>query len=110
MVKQQLRSVLREALRLGHFIRFHRRFEDNFIRGYVLDVGPDYFLLSLVSDRVRFDGFECFRISDVRNIRPDPCAAFVEAALRKRGARKPRKPRITLASISTILASANRAF
>jgi hypothetical protein len=36
-------------MRIGHFIRFNRRFEDGFIRGYVLDVGPRFFLLSLVS-------------------------------------------------------------
>jgi hypothetical protein len=97
-------------MRIGHFIRFNRRFEDGFIRGYVLDVGPRFFLLSLVSDRVRFDGFECFRISDVRNLRPDPYAAFAEAALKKRGEHKPKKPHVSVASIGAILLSANRVF
>ena len=51
----------------GHdLVRFYRRFEDSSVRGYVLDIGPKFFLLALVSDRVWFDGFECFRISDVR--------------------------------------------
>jgi len=34
------------------FIRFSRRFESSKIRGYVLDVGPQFFLLALVSDRI----------------------------------------------------------
>ncbi len=97
-------------MRKGQFIRFMRRFEEGFIRGYVLDIGPEFFLLSLVSDRVRFDGFECFRISDVRNLKPDPYAAFAEAALRKRGGRKPRKPHISVATLGDILVCANRVF
>jgi hypothetical protein len=42
------------------FVRFSRRFEQSAIRGYVLDVGPRFFLFALVSDRIWFDGFECF--------------------------------------------------
>ena len=63
MVMQRQSQVLREAMRYRQLVRFERRFEAGFVRGYVLDVGPRFFLLSLVSDRVRFDGFECFRIS-----------------------------------------------
>ena len=73
-----------------------RRFEDSTIRGYVSDVGPRFFLLALVSDRLWFDGFECCRIVDVKGLRQDPYAAFAEAALKKRDARKPRKPRVSL--------------
>ncbi|MGP0020678.1 MAG: hypothetical protein ACLPHP_19070 [Candidatus Sulfotelmatobacter sp.] len=92
------------------FIRLSRRFEDSKVRGYVVDVGPKFFLLALVSDRIRFDGFECFRISDVLDVTQDPYAAFAESALKKRGQRKPTKPRVSLASIETILLSAARAF
>jgi hypothetical protein len=91
-------------------VRFDRRFEDSSIRGYVLDVGSEFLLLSLVSDRVRFDGFECFRISDVRNLRPDPYAAFAEAALKKRGERKPKRPSVNITNVKGILVSASRAF
>jgi hypothetical protein len=61
----------------------------------VLDIGPRFFLLALVSDRIRFDGFECFRLSDVRNVRPDPYTTFAETALRKRGERIPKKSRVS---------------
>jgi len=87
-----------------------RSFEASPIRGYVLDVGSWFFLLALVSDRLWFDGFECLRIVDVKGLRRDPYAAFAEAALRKRDARKPRKPRVSLESIEELLRSAGRAF
>ena len=67
---------LASAKRTRRFVRFERRFEDSPVRGYVLDVGPEFFLLALVSDRLWFDGFECFRTIDARNARPDPYARF----------------------------------
>ena len=97
-------------MRDRRFIRFSRRFEDSSVRGYVLDVGPHFFLFALVSDRIWFDGFECFRVNDVRNVRPDPYATFVETALLKRAERMPRKPRVSVASIKDLLLSANLAF
>jgi hypothetical protein len=103
-------SRLAEAMRLRRFLRFSRRFEKSSIRGYVLDIGPRFFLLSLVSDRIWFDGFECFRIADVKGIGPDPYDAFVESALRQRGERRPKKPRVSVNSIEDLLLSAGRAF
>jgi hypothetical protein len=93
-------------MRKRQFVRFERRFEDSPVRGYVLDVGSKFFLLALVSDRIWFDGFECFRVSDVRDFRPDPYARFTESALRKRGERMPKKPPISVASIGELLLSA----
>jgi hypothetical protein len=75
-----------------------------------MDVGPRFFLLALVSDQIRFDGFGCFRCGDVKNLRADPYAAFVETALKKRGERRPKKPRVTVGSIEELLLSAGRAF
>jgi hypothetical protein len=97
-------------MRQRRFVRFSRRFERSSIRGYVLDIGPRFFLLALVSDRIRFDGFECFRLNDVSNIRPDPYTKFVETALRRRAEYLPRRPRVSMASIEELLLSANRAF
>lgn len=79
--------------------------------GYVLDIGPRWFLLALVGDGIRFNGFQCFRLSDVRKLQvPHPNAAFVEAALKKRGERFPKKPRVSVASIEELLLSVNRTF
>ena len=63
---------LRKAAREHRLVRSRRRFEDTKIHGYVRPVGPKFFLLSLVSDRIRFDGFECFRCSDIRKLQPEP--------------------------------------
>jgi hypothetical protein len=104
------RSQLNKALKERLNIRFRRRFEKSDIRGYVLDIGPKFFLLALVSDRIHFDGFELFRINDVHNLRPDPYADFAEAALNKRRERIPRKPKINVQDIEKILLSAGRAF
>jgi hypothetical protein len=101
---------LQEMLRRRQLVRFSRRFEESPVCGYVLEVGPKFFLLAVVSDRIWFDGFECFRISDISNLRPDPYAAFAEAALKKRGERVPKKPRLSLARTEDLLLSAGRSF
>ena len=91
-------------------VRLYRRFEESWVHGYVLNVGPKFFLLAVVSDGFWFDGFECFRISDVSDLNPDPYTAFVEAALQMRGERVPRKPRVKLTSTEDLLLSAGHSF
>jgi hypothetical protein len=91
-------------------VQFRRRFEESLIHGYVLDVGPEFFLLALVSDRIWFDGFECFRIGDIYDLAPDRRVAFVEAALEKRGERLQDELPISLASVESLLATASQAF
>jgi hypothetical protein len=56
-------SQLTAAMRDQRLIRFSRRFEDTVVRGYVLDVGPRFFLLRLFSDRIWFDGFDVFALA-----------------------------------------------
>ncbi len=97
-------------MRRRRLVRFCRRFEEHTVRGYVLNVGPEFFVLALVSDRIWFDGFECFRISDVSKLRLDPHQRFVEQALKKRGEKRPRKPRISLKTIQDLVLTAGRAF
>ena len=89
-------------------VRFESQFDHSSVRGYVLDVGPQFFLVAVVSDRIWFDGFECFRVGDVRDLRPDPHGAFVESALQIRGEQIPVKARVSLASIEELLLSASR--
>lgn len=91
-------------------VRISRRFEDTPIRGYVLDVGPTFFLLALVSDRLWFDGFECFRIADLKMVQSDPYTRFAEDALKKRKERRPKNTGVSVRNIASLLASANRAF
>ena len=103
-------SRLGEFVRNRHLVRFNRRFEEHTVRGYVLDVGPEFFLLALVSDRIWFDGFECFRIADVSQLRVDPYEQFAKNALKKRGEKWRGKPRVSLKNVHDLLLTAGRAF
>jgi hypothetical protein len=103
-------SQLLDAMDKRTFVRISRRFEESVIRGYISGVGSKFFLLTVVSDRLRFDGFECFRIVDLVSLEEDSHAAFAEAALKKRGDRRPKKPRVALESVEELLLSSSRAF
>lgn len=109
-VTKRITSQLLHAMRRRQLVRLSRRFEEWTIRGYVLDVGPRFFLLALISEHLWFDGFECFRISDVKDLKRDPYAAFVEAALKKRSEQRPKKPHVSLASIDKLLLSASQTY
>ena len=105
------KSQLVKASRTNVLVRFTRRFEQGSVTGYVMEVGPHFFLLSLVSDGIRLNGFQCFRISDVRGLElPAKYSQFAEAALRKRREHLPKKPSVLLSSLPNLLSSASRAF
>src|SRR5579864_7666959 len=107
----QKRSQLAVACRKKIPVKFTRPFEQGSVNGYVIDIGPQFFLIALVSDGIRFNGFQCFRLSDVRSLQsPSKYATFAEAALKKRGERIPQKPRVDISSLSTLLQTASRAF
>jgi hypothetical protein len=103
-------SLLRAAIRARQLVRISRRFEESSICGYILTIGPKFFMMALVSDRIRFDGFECFRLVDVKKVARHPHAKFVETALRKRGEKRPKAPRVDVSRIEKLLLSAGRAF
>jgi len=80
--------------------------------GYVLDIGPRFFLLAHldVDGGVRFNGFICFRLADVRELQvPGKQAAFAEAVLKKRGDRLPEKPPVSLTNMEELLLTVHRA-
>jgi hypothetical protein len=101
---------LRKFMRERKFVRFSRKFEQGYVRGYVLDVGPKFCMVATLGHGIRFDGFGCFRITDLRDLKADPHAAFHAAALRKMGARAPKKPSVSVASTPELLLSANKCF
>lgn len=103
-------SLLVAAMTGRQLLRITTRFEDSPMCAYVLATGPEFALLAIINDGLWFDGFACIRTADVRGVEADPYASFVEAALRKRGQRRPRKPRLDLDSIERILLTANKAF
>jgi hypothetical protein len=104
-------SQLMEALYGKILVRFWTPYDSGSTDGYVLDIGPRFFLLGLVSGEIRFNGFQCLRLSDVRRLKvPAPYAEFNVAALRKRGESIEKKPRVNLNSLPQLLRSANRLF
>ena len=99
------------ALRDKTLVKFTRPIEEGSVSGYVLDIGPRWFLLALLGDGIRFNGFQCFRLCDVRELQvPHPYGTFAEAALKKRCERVPKKSRVSVANVEELLLSASRAF
>jgi hypothetical protein len=104
-------AMLTEAMHGKTLVKFWSPFEPDSTQGYVLDIGPRFFMLGLVDNSIMFNGFQCMRLSDVRRLRvPDPYADFIVAALRKRGEVIRKKPRVSLNSLPELLRSANRLF
>lgn len=103
-------AQIASALSNRTFVRFLSRFERTAVRGYILDIGPKFFIVAVVSNRFWFDGFECYRIDDVRDLRPDPYSKFAEAALQIRGLKIPAKPPVSITSIEDLLLTASREF
>jgi|CZKF01.1.fsa_nt_gi hypothetical protein len=102
---------LREAFSNAIVLRFSNPYDEGWTHGYVLDIGPQFFLLGLIDDNIKFKGFQCLLISDLRQMKvPDPHEDFIVAALRKRSERIDRKPDIDLSSLSALLKSANALF
>lgn len=100
-------DLLQTALANRDLVRLTRGFDEVTVKGYVLAVGDAHFLVALVSDQLRFDGFACFRVKDLKSIEVDPYRKFAEAALKKRGLRRPRVPRVHLETTRVILESAS---
>jgi hypothetical protein len=92
-------------------VQFTRSLEQGSVMGYVLATGPRFFLLALVDENIRFNGFQCLRLQDVKNLQvPARHATFVEAALKLRGQKRPPTPRISVQSIQELLETAGRLF
>jgi hypothetical protein len=111
LMQKKKKSQLALALRDKLLVRFASALERGTVNGYVLDIGSQFFLIALVSDGLRFNGFQCYRLSDVRKLRvPDKYARFHEAVLKKRGQRIPKRPPVVVSSLAKLLLTANRAF
>ena len=108
---QAREKKLKEACLNAIIARFWYPYDDGWTHGYVLDIGPDFFLFALIDDKIKFNGFECHLVSDIKRLKlPDPYEDFVVAALRKQKQRIDRKPGIDLSSLPALLKSANALF
>jgi len=109
MGKMATIEKLTDAMQSKTVVRFVSRYEEARIEGYVLDVGPKFFLMAIVDERISFNGFQCMRFSDVTRLEvPASNSDFIVAALMKRGESIESKPQIDLTSAATILDSASR--
>jgi hypothetical protein len=64
-VEKKRRADLARAWRNKLCVKFYRPFEEGWVYGYLLDIGPQFFLLALINDEMRFNGFQCMRLTDV---------------------------------------------
>lgn len=110
MTTTDVRGQLADAMQARQLTRFHRRFEDGWVRGYVVGIGPEFLMLCEVSDHLRFNGFGCYRLDGVKNLQPAPYPEFVEAALEKLGQVQPDTPAVALNSIDDIVTTAGNLF
>jgi hypothetical protein len=107
----EIRSTLVDARDTGDLVRIHRTVERGFAEGYVVDVGAEWFALSLVADLIIFNGFQVFRLREVSSVEvPAPHAGFVERVLRIRRQTRPPDPRIDLTDIATVLKTASASY
>jgi hypothetical protein len=110
-MSQKGNSKLVEALCNKSLVKFWNPYDSGSTQGCILDIGLRFFLLGLVSGEMRFNGFQCLRLSDLRRVQvPDPYSDFIITALRKRGESIRRKPKIKLQPLPELLWSANRLF
>ena len=108
---KKTKSQLKYALRKKLLVRLASALDRGTVKGYVLAVGQQFFLIALVTDGIRPNGFQCYRLSDIRRLQvPDKHAQFHEAVLKKRGIRFPKKPAVIVNSLKELLITANRAF
>ncbi|MGD0096141.1 MAG: hypothetical protein ABSB60_06575 [Terracidiphilus sp.] len=104
-------TKLNEADSNAIVLRFSNPYDEGWTHGYVLDIGPQFFLFGLIDDNIKFNGFQCPLISDLRKVKvPDPHEDFIVAALRKRREIIVKKPDIDLSNLPTLLKSANALF
>jgi hypothetical protein len=108
---KKVRKLLERGLRSGALVRIRRTVEPASAKGYVLDIGPRWFLLTVVGDDIRYRGFEAYRLRDVSEIDvPDEYAGFIEYALKLRGEERPPGPPVSVARTRELLATASAAF
>ena len=106
----EIATALGSAMAERRLVRLTTRYDEWTVTGYVVGLGPGFVLVLVVNDRVRLDGFECFRRPDILAITDAPYAAFIEEALARRGETIPNAPPVSLTSIEDLLKTAGRAF
>ncbi len=106
MKRAELEARLAVAKASRSPVRITSNLETGWANGYVVDASKRWLLLLLIGDGITYAGFQAYRLQDVTSIEmPAPHADFYQAALRKRGQRRPRAPKIDLSSTSALIRS-----
>lgn len=102
---------IRAAKASGQMVRIKREaFDEGWLTGYVVETGPKFFALELITGGVRLDGMACMRFADVTACAPEPHAAFLERALKARGAVRAKTAPVDLSTPGALIGSAGKAF
>lgn len=92
-------------------VRFNRPFDAGSTSGYILDAGPEFFLIAIIDDTIHLDGFLCLRYKDVRKLQvPALFESFISTALKQRAERIPKPPAVSLATIGDLLLTSATSF
>jgi len=93
-------------------VRFHRAtVEEGHVTGVIAGVSTRLIALSVLSDGLRPNGFSVVRRADVSELlAPDPYAGFANEALRLRGDKLGKLPKLDLTSWHTLVTGAQKRF
>ena len=101
-IREQLLTAKKRKL----IVNFFRPYEQGSLTGYVLDVGPAFFLLASLNEGFEFEQHSCLRLADIRRLEcPAEHAQFYTKVRKLRGDRFPPKIKIDLANRIAILDS-----
>jgi hypothetical protein len=102
-----LETNLLKAQKERLIVQFARTFEQGTFVGYVLGVGPEFFMLASLNDGFQFENYVCLRMKDVQRLNcPAKYAPFYLAVRKIRGDKMPRNLKLDLTNAATILKSA----
>jgi hypothetical protein len=101
-IEAQLRMARQKKL----IVKFERPFETGTFTGFVMDVGPKFFLLAVLRESLEFEQYSFLRITDVRKLEsPAKYSDFYKAVRKKRGDKMPQKIKVQLKDVASILHS-----
>jgi hypothetical protein len=101
-----LNSQLNEACQTQALVRIERRFEDDWVDGFIVNLGLHWFCVAVLDDCIKFDGFQLFRCKDVLNLEiPSPREGFIKRILDIRKDNIPKTPTLDLRNLKLITQS-----
>jgi hypothetical protein len=104
-VRKQLLTAKQKKL----IVNFRRPFEPGTFTGYVIGVGPAFFLLASLGEGFEFEQYTCLRIADIRGIEcPAEHTLFYTKVRELRRDKFPFKLKVNLADRISILDSLHR--